>query len=133
MFHVLCPVVSGSQQEKIDGGILELQQAMFASNSLSPRPSPHTWQAFPDEPKSQPASNTNQPGLVRPTNGHQSITKPSVPIPKSPWARQDTGLPSPSPSTQMPRSLSQGNVSQMFGSFDTTKAGTDPPPGWAGF
>lgn len=119
---------------KMDGGILELEQAMFASSSISPGPSPQPWHAFPKEPKLQTASYSNQSGMVWPTNGHQTIIRQSASSPNISQAfGMDSDLLFPSPSFNMARTSNQGNVSQTFGSPDTTNVGTGQPPGWAGF
>lgn len=118
----------------MDGGIMELEQAMFASSSLSPCTSSQPWQAFCEEPKPLPASYSNQPGMIWPTNGHQNILRQSASSPNiSPAFGMDNDLLFPSPNFNMARTTNRENASQMLGSPDTTNAGTGQPPGWTGF
>ncbi|XP_020268090.1 probable serine/threonine-protein kinase DDB_G0276461 isoform X1 [Asparagus officinalis] len=118
------------QREKMDRGIWELEQAMFTNAHASPSPCPQQWEAFTEEPEAQPSSHSNQWS----TKAQQNIIKQSASTPNISGAfGLDRDLSFPSPSSNMSKTTNQGNNSQLFGSSDATKTGTDTPLGWANF
>lgn len=123
-------------REKIEGTVWELQQGMFTGSSASPSPDPKPWQAFADEPKTQPTTNLSHSKSVRTTNGRQNPTKQPASTPaNNAWGfDQDSFTAVPAAGSQISSSSTQGNSSQRFSARETKKVTTtSQPAGWSGF
>ncbi|MQM07958.1 hypothetical protein Taro_040811 [Colocasia esculenta] len=123
---------STPQREKIEGSIWELQQGMLKQTSQSPSPDSKPWQAFAEEPKSQPAGRTSHPKSVRTVNGHLSSKQLNTNPANDSWGfEQDSFVAFPT-NPQISRTTDQGSTSQRHVSSEV-KVDRNQPAGWAGF
>lgn len=124
---------STPQRDKVEGGLWELQQGMFANSSASPSPEPKAWQAFAEEPKAQPSPVSNHARSVWTASSRQNITTLSAAGPANDiWGFGLDSLASSPAGPQISRTCVQGNASQRFGGGGE-KVETSQPAGWAGF
>ncbi|XP_024021033.1 AP2-associated protein kinase 1 isoform X2 [Morus notabilis] len=128
------PSAAPLQKDNIEGTVRELQQEKDSRNTMSPKP--RMWQAFPEEPKpQQPPPSSNTVKSVRTRNGPQNKQATQVNSGFDSWGFGTESFTAiPTGSSQMSRSLAEGNNSQHTGEAKIMESKpASQPAGWAGF